>query len=124
MTPPHARSLPVRPAPSNSAPACALPIDQLEPRREALLDFAAHATAATADDTGILLRFPLDDALVTTAWSVVQAERRCCPHFRYTMRVDPSGGAFAFGIETDDPEQARWLRAAYLDAGAPEARHG
>jgi hypothetical protein len=94
---PRMRDLPI---------ACALPADELEARRDALLPgLIARAIDRRTLDDGLRLTFPAEPGTVVTIAEVIDAERRCCRFLRFQLAVDQDGGPIT--LDVTGPEGTR-----------------
>ena len=72
--------------------ACQLPDDALANRAQTIAKFFESHESLTELEDGYALRFPGDDATVTSLMDFVRFERRCCSFFVLELTFEPHKG--------------------------------
>jgi hypothetical protein len=79
--------------------ACSLDPAELLARREGLLPgLAARALEREALADGFRWRFTPSRELLELIARVIDAERQCCPFFRFELTVEPAGGPVRLAV--------------------------
>jgi hypothetical protein len=79
--------------------ACSLDPSELEARQRGLLPgLAVRALEREALPDGFRWRFSPSPDLLELIACVVDAERQCCPFFRFELTVEPGGGPVRLAV--------------------------
>jgi hypothetical protein len=93
----------------------AIPADEREGHFTLARELLARAHERRMAPHGVHLRYDAED--LPTVARFVENERRCCPFLRFSMELEPGGGALWLGME--GPAGTREL----LEATLPELRN-
>ena len=73
--------------------ACALLGREFQERKAAITaELLAHVEETRELEDGFAYRFPSDEPWPARVFAFVEAERACCPFFRFEVVVEPDGG--------------------------------
>ena len=80
--------------------ACTLPADDVKRRRADLLPgLIARAESHEPLPNGARLRFAASKETLQAITQVIDAERQCCPFFRFQLVVEPGLGPLVLDVE-------------------------
>lgn len=83
---------------------CSLDRKDREERLDALARFASQALVeGTPTERGVLLRLKNSRATQTRLWSLIEAEKRCCPFLEFGVRIADD----AVWLEVSGPPDVR-----------------
>jgi hypothetical protein len=86
--------------------ACTLSPEALAARRQGLLtELMRSATAREELGDGVRLTFAASDETLTSVFTAISAERKCCEFLRFRVTVEPGGGPVA--LELTGPRGTR-----------------
>ena len=94
-----------------SAPVCSLTPEQLQQRRQALIDgLLKRADQVTDLDNGLRLRFAYRNGLLAELARVIEQEHTCCSFLRFQLSVEASAGPITFEV-SGPPGTRQMLRS-------------
>jgi len=94
--------------------ACTLPPDALAARQANLLrSLLPRAQERLVLPDGYRIRFPPDPDILVAIAHTIDAERLCCRFLRFTVVVEPDGGAIL--LDLTGPEGTREFLAALFE---------
>jgi hypothetical protein len=72
--------------------------ERRERARTVLATLRAHTRHVTERSDGYALELTTTDEAIAAATALIQLERRCCPFLRFTLTVEPAGGAVELAL--------------------------